>query len=106
MRNAERAVTRLLNDSEELKFIRDECANLQWSNSQLAAENVQLRRAIESLIAIYYNSTITDDVIQSLRPLLVSGVDVCSCGHLMTEHDREGCCWIQCKPICGVADES
>jgi hypothetical protein len=104
-RATQRAVTRLLNDSKELEFLREECAALTWHNVELANLTAALRKALkEALDHIKDDDTMWDDDWNRLAALLTGHIETCSCGHLMTDHDQRGCCWLHCKPICGKVE--
>jgi hypothetical protein len=103
MKSAERAVSKLLNDSKELEFLRDECAALSWQNVELGSLVAALRRALsQTLEFIKTEDSMQKEEWDRLYDLASSSAaETCSCGHLMVDHDKRGCCWLHCKPICG-----
>ncbi len=81
--------------------MRGEVAALEWSNSELAREQQVLRLALQELSDAYYNADITDEMMDRVQLMLdATRIEVCACGHLMLDHDNDGCCWLHCREIC------
>lgn len=91
---------RLLKDREELEVLRREMAALTWRNIELERYVVALRRALREALDKMGHSLIPFE--NDPRGLLdQTDIRICACGHMPSDHDKEGCMYLSCKNICG-----